>query len=78
MFVLLEGAADIVKHDAGHDDVIISTVEAPTVVGELSLITERPHSATVRARTACELRLLTRSQFERLLQSESVAAYKGA
>ncbi|HEX9818200.1 MAG TPA: cyclic nucleotide-binding domain-containing protein [Methylomirabilota bacterium] len=76
LLVLLEGTADIVKHDAGQDDVIISTVEAPTVVGEMSLITERPHSATVRARTACEFRLLTRSQFERLLQSENLAAYK--
>jgi CRP-like cAMP-binding protein len=76
LLVLLEGSAEIVKHDAGQDDVVISTVEAPTVVGEMSLITERPHSATVRARTACQLQLLTRSQFARLLQSESLAAYK--
>lgn len=76
LLVLLEGSAEIVKHDAGHDDVVISTVEAPTVVGEMSLITERPHSATVRARTPCEFQLLTRSQFERLLKSESLAAYK--
>jgi CRP-like cAMP-binding protein len=76
LLVLLEGAAEIVKHDGDGGDVVISTVEAPTVVGELSLITERPHSATVRARTACKFQLLTRSQFDRLLGSESVAAYK--
>lgn len=76
LLVLLEGAVEVVKHDAGHDDVVISTVEAPTVVGEMSLITERPHSATVRARTACRFQLLTRSQFDRLLKSESLAAYK--
>ena len=46
------------------------------MVGEMSLITERPHSATVRARTACGFQLLTRSQFERLRKSESLAAYK--
>ena len=76
LLVLVEGSAEIVKQEAGHDDVIISTVEAPTVVGEMSLITERPHSATVRARTVCQFQLLTRSQFERLLKGESVAAYK--
>jgi CRP-like cAMP-binding protein len=76
LLVLLEGAAEIVKHDEGREDVVISTVEAPSVVGEMSLITERPHSATVRARTACAFQLLTRSQFERLLKSESLAAYK--
>ena len=76
LLVLLEGSAEIVKHDAGQEDVVISTVEAPTVVGEMSLITERPHSATVRARTTCGFQLLTRSQFDRLLKSESLAAYK--
>jgi CRP-like cAMP-binding protein len=76
LLVLLEGSAEVVKQDAGHDDVVISTVEAPTVVGEMSLITERPHSATVRARTTCGFQLLTRSQFDRLLKSESLAAYK--
>jgi CRP-like cAMP-binding protein len=30
----------------------------------------------VRALSACEGRLLTRSQFERLLQADSLAAYK--
>jgi CRP-like cAMP-binding protein len=76
LLVLLEGSVEIVKRRAGADDVLISTVDAPTVVGEMSLITERPHSATVRARTVCSFQLLTRSQFERLLKSESLAAYK--
>ena len=76
LLVLLEGSAEVVKRHAGADDVVISTVEAPTVVGEMSLITERPHSATVRARTLCSFHLLTRSQFDRLLKGESLAAYK--
>lgn len=76
LLVLTEGAAEVVKADPSGGDVVISTVEAPSVVGEMSLITERPHSATVRARTACAFQLLTRSQFERLLKGESLAAYK--
>jgi len=76
LMVLLEGSAEILKQGRDGGEVPIASVEAPTVLGEMSLITERPHSATVRALTACEFQLLTRSQFERLIKSESLAAYK--
>jgi CRP-like cAMP-binding protein len=76
LLVLLEGTAEIMKRDRDGGDVSITTVEAPTVLGEMSLITDRPHSATVRAVTTCEFHLLTRSQFDRLLKSENLAAYK--
>ena len=76
LFVLLEGSVEIVKRDGAGAEQRIATVDAPTVVGEMSLLTDRPHSATVRALRSCEGRLLTRAQFERLLQAESLAAYK--
>ena len=76
LFVLLEGSVEVVKEGGGGDAVVIAMIEAPSVLGEMSLITDRPHSATVRARTNCEFRLLTRPQFDRLLQAESVAAFK--
>jgi CRP-like cAMP-binding protein len=76
LFVLLEGGLEVLKREPGGGDRRIATLEAPTVVGEMSLLTDRPHSATVRALSACEGRLLTRAQFDRLLGSESLAAYK--
>ena len=76
LFVLLGGGVEILRRQPEGSDQRIATVDAPTVVGEMSLITDRPHSATVRALSACDGRLLTRSQFERLLQADSVAAYK--
>jgi CRP-like cAMP-binding protein len=76
LFVLLGGGVEILRRQPDGSEQRIATVEAPTVVGEMSLITDRPHSATVRALSACDGRLLTRSQFERLLQADSVAAYK--
>jgi CRP/FNR family transcriptional regulator, cyclic AMP receptor protein len=76
LVVALEGSVEILKHGRDGADQTIASVEAPTVLGEMSLITDRPHSATVRAVTACEFRLLTRAQFDRLLQGESLAAYK--
>jgi CRP-like cAMP-binding protein len=76
LLVLLEGTVEVVKRDRDGSEVGIATVEAPTVLGEMSLITDRPHSATARALTACDFHLLTRSQFDRLLKSENLAAYK--
>jgi CRP-like cAMP-binding protein len=76
LFVLLEGSVEVRKQDRHGGDVSIAVIEAPTVLGEMNLLTDRPHSATVRAVTACEFQLLTRSQFSRLLGSESLAAYK--
>ncbi len=76
LLVLLDGSAEVVKQGRDGGEVLIASVEAPTVLGEMSLITERPYSATVRALTACEFHLLTRSQFDRLIKSESLAAYK--
>ena len=76
LFVLLAGSVEILRRQPEGSDQRIATVEAPTVVGEMSLMTDRPHSATVRALGACEGRLLTRSQFDRLLQADSLAAYK--
>ena len=76
LLVALQGSVQILKQGADGSDAFIATVDAPTVLGEMSLITDRPHSATVRAVTACEFRLLTRAQFDRLLLGESLAAYK--
>jgi CRP/FNR family cyclic AMP-dependent transcriptional regulator len=76
LLVALEGTVEILKQGADGSDAPIATVAAPTVLGEMGLITDRPHSATIRAVTACEFRLLTRAQFDRLLLAESLAAYK--
>jgi CRP-like cAMP-binding protein len=73
LMILLEGTVEIAKK--GSTDVL-ATIDAPTVLGEISLLTEGPHSATVRCKTPCEFSLLTATQFHRLLREESLAAYK--
>lgn len=54
----------------------LATVEAPSVLGEMSLVTASPCSATAKTLTDCEFRLLTRAEFQRLLATENLAAYK--
>jgi CRP/FNR family transcriptional regulator, cyclic AMP receptor protein len=76
LLVLLAGSVEVRKRSGDGTDISIATIEAPTVLGEMNLLTDQPHSATVRALTTCDFQLLTRSQFDRLLKSESLAAYK--
>jgi CRP-like cAMP-binding protein len=42
----------------------------------MSLITDRPASATVMTLAECEFQLLTRTQFQRLIAADSIAAYR--
>lgn len=73
LMVLLEGTVEVFKEGSNE---VLATIDAPTVLGEISLLMEGPHTASVRAKTACEFSLLTSTQFHRLLREESVAAYK--
>lgn len=73
LIVLLEGTVEVVKNGSPE---VLATFTAPTVLGEISLLTEGPHTASVRAKTACEFSMLTTTQFHRLLREENLAAYK--
>ena len=72
LMILLGGTAEVLKRGRER----LAAVEAPTVLGEMSLLTGGRHTATVRALTDCELRVLPKAEFGRLLEGESVAAYK--
>jgi CRP-like cAMP-binding protein len=73
LVVLLAGTVDVMKAGAPE---VLATIPGPAVLGEISLLTDGRHTATVMAKTRCELALLTKTQFERLVREESVAAFK--
>ena len=73
LMVLLDGTVEVFKEGSAE---ALAAISAPTVLGEISLLTEGPHTASVRAKTACEFNLLTTTQFHRLVQDDSLAAYK--
>ena len=76
LFIFLRGTVDILRRGQNGAEHVIATIEAPTVVGEMSLVTERAHSASMRTRTDCEFLLLAKPAFLHLLQDERLAAYK--
>lgn len=76
LMFLLQGSVEIFKHGPDGQRQSLAKVDAPTLLGEMSLITERASSATVIALSECEGQLLTKAQFQRLIASDSIAAYK--
>jgi len=76
LVILLQGTVEVVKHGPDGQTQSLAKINAPTLVGEMSIITDRPSSATVVAVTECELSVLTRAQFQRLIAGDSIAAYK--
>ena len=76
LFLLLRGTVEILKRKPEGGVQSLGKISGPTVLGEMSLLTERPHSATVMTVTDGEFYLLTRAQFQRLIAGESIAAYK--
>ena len=76
LMLLAAGTVEVLRTTRTGRMQSVATVEAPTVLGEMSLLLERNHTASLRAQTDCELHQLSKTQFARLRQSDSLAAYK--
>lgn len=54
MYILRRGEAEVVKRAHGHE-LVVNRLTPTTAFGGMGLLVDRPHSATVRAASACEL-----------------------
>lgn len=54
MYILLHGEVEVIRSHGGHA-MVVNRQGPVTTFGATSLLVDRPHSATVRAATACEL-----------------------
>jgi CRP-like cAMP-binding protein len=76
LMVLLRGTAEVSKGGPSSTQ-SLAKVEAPTVLGEVSLLLLRgKYTATVRAQTDCELWILPKTDFVQMLEKENVAVFK--
>lgn len=66
-FVILSGRAKVLK-ETGTGEVTLAVMEAGQVFGEMSLIEDRPRSATIKAETNIKLRVINRQHFNELLK----------
>lgn len=63
MYVLMSGTADIVIRGR-----VMETAQAGTIVGEMAMIDDAPHSATIVATCDCAFLPITRERFNFLIQ----------
>ena len=75
LFILLNGRARVLTSDARGREVILAVLESGDYVGEMSLIDNEPHSATVRAEIQTDMLVLQRSDFARCLPENSTLSY---
>lgn len=59
LYVIASGEVEVVRKDKGGQQKVLATLAAPQFFGEMSLIDKEYRSATVRAKTDCELLHLT-------------------
>jgi CRP-like cAMP-binding protein len=66
LFLILSGEVDVVAHAGSPQPVKLATLRAGDLIGEMSLVTDQPTSATVRAATQTTVLFLAREYVERL------------
>lgn len=75
-YVLYEGSLAISKHVPFQKDSNVAVLKAPSVFGEMAILSSVPRSATVTAREDVVLMRFARRKFERLLEEGKLGAYK--
>lgn len=67
LFILLTGRARVMTSDSRGREVILATLGQGDYLGEMSIIDNQPHSATVRAEVQTDVLVLGRAEFARCL-----------
>ncbi|MFP5467420.1 MAG: Crp/Fnr family transcriptional regulator [Gammaproteobacteria bacterium] len=73
--IVLTGRARVVTQDNRGREVILATMNPGDYIGEMSLIDNQSHAATVRAEVQTDVLILGRAEFARCLPENSSMAY---
>lgn len=76
LYILTSGMVEVYKRVLPGRAQLLAEMSAPTVVGEMGLLTEPKAAASVVARTSVEARGIRRERFLELLDGGSLAACK--
>ncbi|RYF76075.1 MAG: Crp/Fnr family transcriptional regulator [Comamonadaceae bacterium] len=75
LYIILTGRARVMSTDSRGREVILATLQPGDYIGEMSLIDDEPHSATVRTEVQTDVLTLGRDAFSRCLPENSSMAY---
>ena len=74
LFIVLSGRARVLSTDSRGREVILATLQVGDYVGEMSLIDNEPHSATVQTETLTDCLVLGRAEFDHCLEGNTSMA----
>jgi CRP/FNR family transcriptional regulator, cyclic AMP receptor protein len=75
LFIILTGRCRVFTSDSRGREVILANMQPGDYIGEMSLIDNEPHSATVRAEVQTDVLMLGRLEFARCLPENTSMAY---
>jgi CRP/FNR family cyclic AMP-dependent transcriptional regulator len=75
LYIILTGRARVMSTDSRGREVILATLQPGDYIGEMSLIDDEPHSATVRTEVQTDVLMLGREAFSRCLPENSSMSY---
>jgi CRP/FNR family transcriptional regulator, cyclic AMP receptor protein len=75
LFIILTGRCRVFTSDARGREVILANMQPGDYIGEMSLIDNEPHSASVRAEVQTDVLMLGRLEFARCLPENTSMAY---
>jgi CRP-like cAMP-binding protein len=64
LYFITSGALDVIAKNENNEPIIIATLQKGELIGEMSIIEDLPRSATVKAKTDCEMYILSKSAFD--------------
>ena len=75
LFIILSGRARVLVTDRKSREVILASLKPGDYIGEMSLIDNEPHSASVEAEIQTDVFVLGRTEFTRCLEESPPMAY---
>jgi len=75
LYIILTGRARVMSTDNRGREVILATLQPGDYIGEMSLIDDEPHSATVRTEVQTDVLMLGREAFSRVLPENNSMSF---
>jgi CRP-like cAMP-binding protein len=76
LYIIMSGCVEIIKETKDNEKIVLATMGANDMVGEMSLIDSEPRSATGRTIEDSVLLVITKRSFNEILQSDPRIAAK--
>ena len=76
LYIIMSGCVEIIKKTKYNEQIVLATLGANDIVGEMSLIDSEPRSATVITREDSVLLVIKKQSFNEILQSDPRTAAK--